>query len=377
MAVTTSLINTTTSPRPKLTNLVMGIDVVEANGRVNSDKGRVLIGRDIGPKYGPKTYKELLIADTDDIDDLQRKIDDLYNVKADLSYVNTNLGVVNDKLELHGDMLAALGDATEQNANDISNNASDIYDINELIKTKEADFNDLIDSKESSINDRIDTEVSTLNTTISDNVDTLNSTIETNKTDINDRIDTEVSTLNTTISDNKSELQSEIADSIDNLNTDLTDQISSYQTDINATIDTNKNDINSRVDDEVSTLNATIDTKAATNGSEDIDFNAKDFRASTITETSARKYKENIEPLTGCLENVLKMEPVTYNRIGRDNVEIGLIADDVAEFRPEYVMYKNDEIEGIHYQRIVADLIGAVKELQKEIEELKINNTIY
>jgi len=94
--------------------------------------------------------------------------------------------------------------------------------------------------------------------------------------------------------------------------------------------------------------------------------------AGTFTETSARKYKENIAPLTDSLAAIQKMYPVTYTLKDQEDpeVQIGLIADDVEEFRPEYVMKQDGEVEGIHYQRIVADLIGAVKEQQGQIEDL-------
>jgi hypothetical protein len=93
----------------------------------------------------------------------------------------------------------------------------------------------------------------------------------------------------------------------------------------------------------------------------------------TITESSARKYKENIEPLEDCLETVLKLEPVKYVRKADETktLEIGLIADDVEKIRPEYVKYEDGEVDSISYQRIVADLIGAIKEQQKMIEKLE------
>ena len=138
----------------------------------------------------------------------------------------------------------------------------------------------------------------------------------------------------------------------------------------------NLNDLNS-----VSAARTNLGLKIGTNipyvsGSSSQDFNAQNLvtssiTTSTLTETSARKYKENIKPLTGCLGVIEQLEPVTYNRKGSQLKEIGLIADDVLKVRPEYVSMLNGEVEGLFYQRIVADLIGSVKELQSEIMKLK------
>jgi len=91
----------------------------------------------------------------------------------------------------------------------------------------------------------------------------------------------------------------------------------------------------------------------------------------TLTETSARKYKENIKPLEKSLEKVLKLQGVSYNKKGRTEVEIGLIADDVNEVIPEVINTVDNKIEGINYSRLVSVLIESVKELKVEVDSLK------
>lgn len=93
----------------------------------------------------------------------------------------------------------------------------------------------------------------------------------------------------------------------------------------------------------------------------------------TITESSAKKYKENIEPLEDSLGKISKLQGVSYNKIGSDETEIGLIADEVFEVIPDVVHVVDGEVEGINYSRLVAHLIESVKELKKEIEVLKGN----
>jgi hypothetical protein len=96
----------------------------------------------------------------------------------------------------------------------------------------------------------------------------------------------------------------------------------------------------------------------------------------TITENSSIKLKENVETSEGNLEKVVNLRPVTYNKIGSQTMELGLIAEEVAEVYPEFVQYdENGEPIGVHYSRLTAALIGAVKELTNQVQELnkKIN----
>ena len=96
----------------------------------------------------------------------------------------------------------------------------------------------------------------------------------------------------------------------------------------------------------------------------------------TITESSSLKLKENIETSEGNLEKVVNLRPVTYNKIGSQTTELGLIAEEVAEVYPEFVQYdENGEPVGVNYSRLTAALIGAVKELTNQVQELnkKIN----
>jgi hypothetical protein len=96
----------------------------------------------------------------------------------------------------------------------------------------------------------------------------------------------------------------------------------------------------------------------------------------TITENSSLKLKENIETSEGNLQKVVNLRPVTYNKIESQTTELGLIAEEVAEVYPEFVQYdENGEPVGVHYSRLTAALIGAVKELTNQVQELnkKIN----
>ena len=91
----------------------------------------------------------------------------------------------------------------------------------------------------------------------------------------------------------------------------------------------------------------------------------------TITETSAKRYKENILTLDNQLNNILQLNPVEYNWINGGSHDIGLIAEEVNEIYPDLVQKKGDEIVGIQYSRLTSVLISAVKELTARVEELE------
>jgi hypothetical protein len=92
----------------------------------------------------------------------------------------------------------------------------------------------------------------------------------------------------------------------------------------------------------------------------------------TFTESSSIRFKENITPLDPALDKVNQLEAVSYNKIGVDDREIGLIAEDVAELFPEVVTYNEEgQPQGIQYQRLSVILLKAVQELSQEVNELK------
>jgi collagen type VII alpha len=96
--------------------------------------------------------------------------------------------------------------------------------------------------------------------------------------------------------------------------------------------------------------------------------------AGTITENSSLRYKENVETIKYGLDKVLQMRGVTYDKKDNGVKEMGVIAEEVYELLPEVVL-KNEEgeIDSVSYGRITAVLIEAIKDLKKEIEDLKAN----
>jgi hypothetical protein len=89
---------------------------------------------------------------------------------------------------------------------------------------------------------------------------------------------------------------------------------------------------------------------------------------------SDRRKKSDIVTIDNALEKVSQMRGVYYTRIDDENGprKTGVIAQEMNEILPEVVSYAADTDEyGVSYGNIVGVLIEAIKEQQKQIDELK------
>jgi hypothetical protein len=108
----------------------------------------------------------------------------------------------------------------------------------------------------------------------------------------------------------------------------------------------------------------TIGASSSANGT----FNT--LNCTTFTETSSIAYKENVNPIENALDSILQLAGKIYDRKdGSSKDEAGLIAEEVADVIPNLVYYKDGKPEGIHYTKLTAYLVEAVKELAKEIKK--------
>ena len=114
-----------------------------------------------------------------------------------------------------------------------------------------------------------------------------------------------------------------------------------------------------------------------------------DIIAYSTTIGSDRRLKENINPLKYGLNELLKLNPVSYDwKINDRSSDIGVIAQEVKEIIPEIVTqsetigetrefleknYPNEEPVrySVDYAKLSVILINSVKEQQEQIEELK------
>jgi hypothetical protein len=109
-----------------------------------------------------------------------------------------------------------------------------------------------------------------------------------------------------------------------------------------------------------------LDTNNAT-------FGASVTAAGDVTAYSDVRLKENIVTVENALEKVTGLRGVTYNR--KDNndgkLHLGVIAQEVEQILPEVVKEDEKGMKHVAYGNMTAVLIEAIKEQQKQIEDLK------
>lgn len=96
--------------------------------------------------------------------------------------------------------------------------------------------------------------------------------------------------------------------------------------------------------------------------------------ATSYFTSSDRRLKTNISNLTYGLHEILALQPVSYNwkKTPGTNKQVGLIAQDVRKLVPEAVAGdESKENLAVNYTELVPVLINAIKEQQKQIDDLK------
>jgi len=127
------------------------------------------------------------------------------------------------------------------------------------------------------------------------------------------------------------------------------------------------NDTNQQI--SMSSIAGTIVSTLSTGGSIDVAANANGVLQNAASDFTL---KENIKPIENPLRKVLDLQGVNfqYKKENDRKKYIGLIAQEVMKIVPE-VVFEHDDVFGINYKLLVPLLVEAVKERQKEIENLK------
>jgi hypothetical protein len=93
--------------------------------------------------------------------------------------------------------------------------------------------------------------------------------------------------------------------------------------------------------------------------------------------TSDKRFKSNIQLITDAVAKVNKLNGVTWdwnedvNEIVKQSPKTGLIAQEVQEVLPEVVVERVDGYLGLDYSKMMGLMVEAIKEQQRQIEELK------
>ncbi len=106
-----------------------------------------------------------------------------------------------------------------------------------------------------------------------------------------------------------------------------------------------------------------------------------DIIANSIAGSSDARFKTNIEPIINPLQKVLALRGVNFKwnttafpqRMFSDKRTLGFIAQEVEKVLPEIVQTENTEegYKSVQYDKVVALLVEAMKEQQRQINQLK------
>jgi hypothetical protein len=93
--------------------------------------------------------------------------------------------------------------------------------------------------------------------------------------------------------------------------------------------------------------------------------------------TSDIRWKTNIKPIENPIEKIKQISGNTFEWIedskfhGNTGKDVGVIAQEIEAILPEIVTTRDTGMKAVKYEKLVALLIEAVKEQQKQIDELK------
>jgi hypothetical protein len=126
--------------------------------------------------------------------------------------------------------------------------------------------------------------------------------------------------------------------------------------------------------DEIGNANQVLfkdNTNTATT-SANLQFNGTNLTcAGTVTANSDERLKKNIETITDAIHKVRSLRGVEYDHKETGDHCLGLIAQEVEQVIPQVVYEDATGVKSVAYQNIVALLIEAVKDQQRQIDELK------
>jgi hypothetical protein len=112
-------------------------------------------------------------------------------------------------------------------------------------------------------------------------------------------------------------------------------------------------------------------TPKTTTGSFSFNASTGELTASSYNSPSDERLKYNIETIENALQIVTNIRGVSFNWKNTGKKSLGVIAQEVEKNIPEIVSENNDGTKGVIYDSLIALLIEAVKDLKKEIDEIK------
>jgi len=126
--------------------------------------------------------------------------------------------------------------------------------------------------------------------------------------------------------------------------------------------------------DEIGSANQVLykDNNNVATTSANLQFNGTNLTcAGTVTANSDERLKKNIETITDAIHKVRSLRGVEYDHKNTGDHCLGLIAQEVEQVIPQVVYEDAQGVKSVAYQNIVALLIEAMKDQQRQIDELK------
>lgn len=190
------------------------------------------------------------------------------------------------------------------------------------------------------------------------------------------------SSIAQSIENNSSKIPSSaVVYSINNSKIDKSN-IDNYLTNYNYTVPSSQllNTQVSRINNEIASLNSNLNKYLRKDTSDTMSQNltvkGTIYCHSDITAFSDIRLKNDFRPIENALEKVNQLHGYTfYMKESKENKRrTGLIAQEVLEVLPEAVTKDENGYYSLAYGNLVGLLVEAIKELKKEIEELKYGN---
>ena len=91
--------------------------------------------------------------------------------------------------------------------------------------------------------------------------------------------------------------------------------------------------------------------------------------------SSDKRLKDNIQPISEPLYKLSKVGGYTFDWNDKQDTyeghDVGVIAQEIEEVLPEVVMTRDTGYKAVKYEKIVPLLIESIKELKKEVDDIK------
>ena len=213
--------------------------------------------------------------------------------------------------------------------------------------------------------------MSTANITVTSNVTTSNIvasnnvTVTKNVSAGNVVVTNSVSAANVSVTSNVSAGNVVVTNSVSAANVSVTSNVSAGNVVVtnaisgtNITLTNNVSTGNITVTNDITTTNVTATLVSAT------DFNT----------TSDVALKTNMQQITNSLDVIEQLTGFVFNWKSDGKTSYGVSAQQVEQILPDLVRMRDDGFKGVNYLNLIAFLIEAVKDLKKEVMEIKNNN---